>query len=449
MADILTESDARELSQRILSHTTADGAEVRLRSGLDGNTRFAVNQITTSGEVIDTEASVSVRFGARQASVTFNELDDASLASAVGKAERLAQLAPEDPEQMPLMGPQEYAAVQAFFEDTHQLSPERRAEAVQAVVSAAAQAGLVATGFLPRVAGATAVANTNGLFAYERSTLASYTTTVRTPEGDRSGWAGATHNDWTRMAAPEVLADRAVTKAQQSARPVAVEPGPYTVVLEPTAVGNLVQLMAFGLGARAADEGRSFFSRRGGGNKIGEQVADVRVTLYSDPQDPDLLQRPFTDEGLPVNRTVWIQDGVLVNLAYDRYWADRLGRAPVPLAGGIKLAGETGTAADLVSTVERGLLVTRFWYIRGVDPRTISYTGITRDGTFLIENGRITGAVKNLRFNESVVAMLNNIVGIGAAVRVVASESGGLGAAVAVPPLVVRDFHFTSVSDAV
>jgi hypothetical protein len=175
---------------------------------------------------------------------------------------------------------------------------------------------------------------------------------------------------------------------------------------------------------------------------------DERVTVYSDPEDPDLLERPFTDEGLPVGRTTWIEGGVLANLAYDRYWADRQGRDPLPRAGGIKFPGQSGSVRDLIEGVDFGVLVTRFWYIRGVDPRTLKYTGLTRDGTFLIENGRVTAAVKNLRFNESIVAMLNNVEAVGEAVRVVASESGGLGPAVVVPPLVVRNFHFTSVSDA-
>jgi predicted Zn-dependent protease len=210
-----------------------------------------------------------------------------------------------------------------------------------------------------------------------------------------------------------------------------------------------MQLLTFSLGARAADEGRSFFSRRGGGNKIGQRVVDERVTLVSDPQDPDILERPFTEDGQLVGQTVWIENGVLRHLAYSRYWAEKQGTDPAPLAGGIKMQGAQGTAADLVASVERGLLVTRFWYIRSVDRRALLFTGLTRDGTYLIENGRVTAAVKNLRFNESPIAMLNSLVAIGAPVRVVASESGGLGATVVTPPLLVRNFRFTSVSDAV
>jgi predicted Zn-dependent protease len=219
--------------------------------------------------------------------------------------------------------------------------------------------------------------------------------------------------------------------------------------LEPTAVGNLLQLLQSALAARAADEGHSFFSRQGDGTRIGEQVIDERLSVLSDPTDPDLLAPPFAADGMPLSHTKWIENGVLQNLEYDRYWASRQGREPLPRGGGIKLTGAEGTTDDLVSTVNRGLLVTRFWYVRPVDQRRLMYTGLTRDGMFLIEDGRIVRPVSNMRFNESIVSILNNVESIGAAVRVVASESGGLGVPVVVPPVVVRDFHFTSGSDAI
>jgi predicted Zn-dependent protease len=449
VADLLTESEARKLCERILSHSSADGTEVRVDAANGGNARFAVNQITTSADVHDVRATVTARFGSRSAAVTFNAQEDREVAESVARAERLAQIAPEDPELMPLLPATSYATVPAFFDTTAELSATGRTDAVLAVVDTAAPAGFQASGFLQHRARALAIANTAGLFMYHRSTGASLTTTVRAPQGAGSGWAGGSHNDWARVTVPSELAARAVEKARQSVDPVEVAPGNHTVVLEPTAVGNLMQLLTFSLGARAADEGRSFFSRRGGGNKIGQRVVDERVTLVSDPQDPDILERPFTEDGQLVGQTVWIENGVLRHLAYSRYWAEKQGTDPAPLAGGIKMQGAQGTAADLVASVERGLLVTRFWYIRSVDRRALLFTGLTRDGTYLIENGRVTAAVKNLRFNESPIAMLNSLVAIGAPVRVVASESGGLGATVVTPPLLVRNFRFTSVSDAV
>jgi predicted Zn-dependent protease len=449
MANILTEAQARDLAQRIMGASAAEGVEVRLESGIEGNTRFAVNQLTTAGEVVDTQATVRVRTGQRSGSVSFNALDQNGIEQAVRRAEQLAQLSPEDPEQMPLLGPQPFQPSAAFFQGTRELGPPQRADVVQEMVEGPAGAGLVATGFLPRRARSTTVANTNGLFAYARSTQASLTTTVRTAAGDGSGWAGTTHNEWRRMTPGAELVERAMDKARRSVAAATAQPAPYTVLLEPTAVGNLVQLLARGLSGRSADEGRSAFSRPGGGNRIGERMVDERVTLLSDPADPDLLELPFTDEGEPLGRTTWIENGVLTNLEYGRYWAEQQQRLPVPSGGGLKLEGGTGTVADLVQGVESGVLVTRFWYIRSVDPRTLTYTGLTRDGTFLIEGGRVTRALKNFRFNQSILAMLDNIEAMGAAERVVASGSGGIGSAVVMPPLVVRDFNFTSISDAV
>jgi predicted Zn-dependent protease len=230
---------------------------------------------------------------------------------------------------------------------------------------------------------------------------------------------------------------------------VAIEPGRYTVILEPTAVGNLVQLVAFQFSARSADEGRSFFTKPGGGTKIGMKVVDERVTLTSDPSDPDAPATPFTPEGLPVPTTTWIENGVVKNLAYDRYWAQKQGKAPTPFGGTLRMSGGHTSIEEMIAATSRGILVTRFWYIRPVDPRTILYTGLTRDGTFLIENGKLTRAVKNLRYNESPIFMLNNLEAMGRPVRVSASEAGGPGLAIVVPPIKVRDFSFTSLSDAV
>ena len=370
------------------------------------------------------------------------------------RAEELARLAPEDPERVPELGAQQYQEAPGYFESTARMDAAARAALVRAVTEPARGAGLVSTGYLEHGTGATAVATSRGLFAYSRQTRAAMTTTVRTPDGTGSGWAGASDNDVGRIDAA-ALGARAIEKARRSANPVAVEPGRYTVVLEPTAVGNLVQLMTYALSARAADEGRSFFSKPGGGNKIGQKVVDERVTLVSDPFDPEAPAAPFTAEGLPLGRTTWIENGVVKDLAYDRYWAQKNGRQANGAGGGfgavgsLRLSGGAASLDELIASTDRGLLVTRLWYIRPVDPRTILYTGLTRDGTFLIERGRVTHAVKNLRWNESPVFLLNNVEALGRPVRVSASEDGSPGASVVMPPVKARDFAFTSLSDAV
>lgn len=225
-----------------------------------------------------------------------------------------------------------------------------------------------------------------------------------------------------------------------------MEPGRYTVILEPQAVGDLVQLIGFYADARAADEGRSPFTKPGGGNKAGEKIVDTRVTIVSDPADPDLLAQPFDGEGLPLGRQTWIENGVLKQLVYGRFWAKKQGKTPTGFPGSIKMLGGTSSLEDMIASTPRGILVTRLWYLREVDPRTLLYTGLTRDGTFLIENGKIVRAVRNLRFNESPLFMLNNLEALGRPVRLGGTEAGG---AVVMPPIKVRDFNFTSLSEAV
>ena len=445
---IMTRDQAQQLAQRILGMSHADECRVSLQSGLQANTRFADNGISTSGDATNDGVNIRSSFGRRTGSASTNILTDEGLRRAVDISERIARLSPEDREAMPELGPQTYRDVPAFFDSTANLDPTRRAEAANVCIETARRGNMTSAGFLTLQAGAQAVANNRGLFAYHKASSFAMTNTVRTQGGTGSGWAGTAHNDWSK-ARPQELATVAAQKAQASVNAVAIEPGRYTVVLEPTAVANLLGLVVFAMQARSADEGRSFFSKRGGGNKIGEQVVDQKVTITSDPWDPDLLAAPFGGDGLPNKATTWIENGVVRNLLYDRYWAQQKNVEPTGFPAGLKMTGGDASLDDLIRGTERGVLVTRFWYIRPLDQRTILYTGLTRDGTFLIENGRVTHPVKNMRFNESPVTMLNNVEALGRSIRVSASESGDVGQAVVVPPIRTHDFNFQSVSDAV
>jgi len=445
---IMTRDEMQALTTRILGMSHADECRVSVQSGLQANTRFADNGISTSGDSTNDGIVIRSSFGRRNGVASTNILSDEGLRRAVDMSERIARLSPEDREHMPELGPQTYRDVPAFFEGTANLDPARRADAANVCIETARRANLTAAGFLSLQAGANCVANKGGLFGYHKSSGFAMTNTVRTTDGTGSGWGGTAHNDWSK-ARPSELAETAARKAQASSGAVAIEPGRYTVVLEPTAVANLLGLMVFAMNARSADEGRSFFSKRGGGNKIGEQVVDPRVTILSDPWDPDLLAAPFGGDGLPNKRITWIENGVCRNLNYDRYWAQQKGVEPTGFPAGLKMMGGESSLDDLIRSTERGVLVTRFWYIRPLDPRTILYTGLTRDGTFLIENGRISRPVKNFRFNESPVTLLNNVEMMGRPIRVSASESGDVGQAVVVPPIKSHDFNFQSISDAV
>lgn len=442
---LLSREEARALADRVLKLSTADETRVNITSEWSGNTRFADSSITTSGGVTNVSVRVTAVLGRRRASATTNVLDDQSLKRTVDLAVSLARLSPEDPELMPELGPQTYPSVRAFVERTADLDPEVRNAAVKRAVDAATAAGKPAgavftAGFLEANANVVAVATSKGLFAYHQSTDAAFSMTSRTPDGTGSGWSSGGARDWSRID-PASIGRIAAQKAVASRNPQAIPPGLYTAVLEPQAVNDLVPLLSNALNARTADEGRSPFSKSGGGNRIGEKVADERVTLYSDPADPLLLGRPFDLDGLPIGRTVWIEKGVLRNLAYSRFWAQKQGVQPTPLSGGLSLAGGTRTTEEIIAGCERGILVTHFWYIRSLDPRTVLQTGLTRDGVFLIEKGKVTRGVKNFRWNESPLLMLNRLEDIG---RSELTQAGQI-----MPSLRIRDFNFTSLSDAV
>lgn len=445
---LMTEAQARQLAERVLRMATGvDEARVNITSSWTGNTRFADASITTSGGITDTSVTVTVTIGRKRASSSTNVLDDEALKRTVELAATLAKLAPDDPELMPELGTQTYRATNAYVAGTAMLDPEMRSGAVNRAIEAASSAGrsagsIFSAGYLEANASANAVATSRGLFAYHRSTAADLSVTARTPDGTGSGWATGGSRDFGQVD-PSSIGRIAAQKAVASRNPEAIEPGLYTAVLEPAAVTDLVPLLGSALNARTADEGRSPFSKPGGGTRVGEKVMDERVTIYSDPNDPQLLGQPFDSEGLPLGRTVWVENGVLRNLSYSRFWARKQGKQPTgpALAGGFALSGGNKTTEEIIAGCTRGILVTHFFYIRSLDPSTVLMTGLTRDGTFLIENGRITKALKNFRWNESPLLMLNRLEEIG---RPVLTTPGRL-----MPAVRVREFNFSSLSDAV
>ena len=443
---VLSRDEAKALIDRVVKMSKAESVQVNIGGGYSANVRFADNQMSTAGGITNFTVVIQSSFGKKHAVVTTNDISDEALRRAVESSEKLARLAPDDPEAMPALPPQQYQDVTAYFDSVANLTPSDRAKASLTALEPARKAGDLATaGFLVTNAASAALGNNKGLFAYHRSTNANYTVTVRTKDGTGSGWAGGEHNDWNQLDIAG-LSQRAIDKAKLSRSPVAIEPGRYTVILEPQAVGDLVQLFGGYVAARTADEGRSPFSKQGGGNKIGEKLVDERVTLMADPFDPRVLAQPFDGEGFPLGKQVFVENGVLKNLYYSRFWAQKQGKTPTGAPTSFIMSGGDATVEDMIKSTERGVLVTRLWYLREVDPRTILYTGLTRDGTFLIEGGKITKALKNFRFNESPLFMLNNLETLGRPIRLAGTEAGG---AVIVPAIKVRDFNFTSLSDAV
>lgn len=451
-------SDAQAILKKVLGFSKAEECEVRLSGERQGNLRFARNAVSTSGGADASTLLVQSSFGKKTGTATVNEFDEVSLEKVVRRSEDLARLAPENPEYVPFLGPQKFAEPRAFFDATAAINPEFRARAAAASIDPCKDQKLVAAGFLEDEAGFVAIANSRGLSGFHRSSAVNFSVTIRTADSRGSGYGVADFNDAARLDTAKI-SEVAIQKALRSQEARAIEPGKYTVILEPAASVDLLSHMVEQMDARQADEGRSYLSRAGGGTRLGEKLVDERVHLYSDPLNVEVPGSPWSPDGRPRRRVDWIKDGVVANLGYSRFWAQKQGVAEeqaVPgLGGGFRGArgiaafeGSSGLIMDggdasldeLIRDVKRGVLVTRMWYIREVDPQTILYTGLTRDGTFYVENGQIKHAIKNFRFNESPVIMLNNVEALGRPVRV----NGSL-----VPPMVVRDFTFSSLSDAV
>lgn len=443
---ILSEADAHAVTNKILALSKADSCVVTLGGSENRHIRFAQNMATTNGSPSSLDIGVESHFGKKSGSASGTDIGDTALANLVAASESTAKLAPENPEFMPPLGPQKYLTSTTFSAATQNAGNSLLAAAILPVLQQAEAKKIQASGFLDVGAGFSCFANSKGLFVYNLGSSALHTITARTPDGTGAGWAGATHNDFSKLDVAG-LGAVAIDKAVRSRKPVRLSPGKYTVILEPSAVSDLIGILLENLDQRSADEGRNFATKKGGGSRLGETVFGKNVTLFSDPNDPLVPGNIYSDDGQPAQRTVWIENGVLKNLQCGRYWADKMKRAPVPSPTSLTMIGGSTSTADMIKQVRRGLLITRFWYIREVDPQTVLMTGLTRDGVFLIEDGEITKPSFNFRFNESPVAMLNKVVAMGPSVRAYGEESIGL--PTAVPTLLVNEFTLSSVSDAV
>jgi predicted Zn-dependent protease len=442
-----TKEAAKKLLEKVIAFSRADGCEANLSGFSGGNIRYARNSVSTAGENTDVTLSVLCYVGKKSGTASINEFDDASLEKVVRRAEELARLAPENPEFMEPLPQQVYGNSKTWFDSTAGITPDYRAQAAANSITPAAAKNVTAAGYLEDTAGFRSILNSKGLFAYNQQTGVNFTVTMRTKDGTGSGWATRDFHDVSKLDTAE--ASRiAIDKATQSQNPIALEPGKYTVILEPAASAELLRNMLFSMNARQADEGRSFMAKKGGGTKLGESIMDERVTIYSDPFHPEVPSSPWSGDGQARKKMDIIQKGVVKNLFYDRFWASKKNVEPVPFPGNAIMEGGDASLDDLVRDTKRGILVTRFWYIRPVDPQTQLYTGLTRDSTFFIENGKIKYPIKNFRFNESPVIMLNNLETLGKQVRV-SIDAGTGGTSFLIPYMKVRDFTFSSLSDAV
>ena len=436
-------SDIADRALAIAKQTAGAGAEVKVDVSrrAAANVRFARSAITTSGSGEEIVVGVWLRLGKRHAHTSVNQTHDEALRGLAGRALAMAKLSPEDPESMPLLPPQTYAAAPPAYDEAAAKMDAAARAAVAARACAAGDAAKVhVAGLFERDARDHVLRTSSGLAAAHRATSVAYSTTARTTDGTGSGWAGA--ESWRAGGLDDArLSKTAVDKARASASPKPLAPGKYTVILEPAAVQEMLEYLLGSMDQRSADEGRSFFT-----GKVGDKLFPETISLRSDPTSPETPHATFDGDGLALAPQTWIDAGRVKELAVTRYWAEKSGKKPTGQHSVFSLAGGSAASIDeLVATTKRGLLVTRLWYTRMLEPQTVMLTGLTRDGVFLVENGKITRPVQNFRYNESPVNVLKNAD----ALTRETFRPRGWGGVWRVPALRTNDFTMASVSAAV
>ena len=440
--------DLKRLADSILRLGKTAGAEeteVHLDESADSLTRFANNAIHQN--VAEQGLTVSVRtvVDGRTARVSTNRIDEDSLRAAIQSSLNLAHSQPKDPHLLTMPGKQRYRPVRRFIPKTAALAPEDRARAVRKACDLAVKKGQVAAGIFSSGQTQSIVANSRGLFAAYRQTQSEFSITMQ--ESGAASWAKANAPD-VKHIDPQALAIRASEKAHLAANAKEIAPSRYTVILEPAAVLDLVGFLFYDFAATALADKRSCLNDR-----MGKPIFGKNISIFDDVYHPLQTGSPFDGEGMPRQKVVLVDGGVPKNLVYSRSSA-KLARKK-PTGHGFALPNEYGEAPmnlvfsggrssldEMISSTDHGLLVTRLWYIREVDPYEKALTGMTRDGLFLVEKGKVTTAVKNFRFNQSILELLRNVELMSPAVRAAGEEAFEM----VVPAMKVRDFHFTEVT---
>jgi PmbA protein len=440
-----TAAELRAVAERILKFSEADETEVEIDVTTDALTRFANNIIHQN--VAEQVLHISVRavMDGRTARATTNKTDEESLRRVTAAAEKLALHQPKIPGLLPMLGPQKFQKTARFFAATAETTPQDRAKAVTRVCRLAEKNKQTAAGIFSSGAMQTILANSKGLFAHHEQTRSEFSITILEPNS--SGWAKANSPD-IRELDPDALAASASRKAAATRQPRELAPGHYTTILEPSAVLDLVGFLFYDFAGTAVLDKRSCFNDR-----MGKKVFGDNITLWDDVYHPNQLGAPYDGEGLPKQKVLLVDRGVPKNLVYSRATAKKMKTKPT--GHGFSLPNEYGEAPmnlvfsggdksldDMIRSTERGILVTRLWYIREVDPYEKVLTGMTRDGTFLVENGKVAGGIRNFRFNQNILEMLSNVEMLGPAVRAAGEESFEM----VVPAMKVNNFHFSEVT---
>lgn len=446
---MLGEARIRELADVTLASSTADQTEVVFMGQNSALTRFANSAIHQNVAERNTTATVRVVNDKRIGVASTNEMTEGAVKDAVARAEHFAEFQPEIPDWTSLPEPAPIEEIDAFDELTASFTPEQRADVVEVVCRRAEKNGLNASGAFETAGREIAVGNSLGVWAYGRRSEADYVSVIMGESG--SGYAAWVDANASQIDA-DALADEAIDKALRSQGPRDIEPGDYTVVLEPYAVAHMISYLAYmGFSAQALLEERSFMTDR-----IGEQVADEGVNIWDDGRDARAMPLAFDFEGVPKQRVELIKNGVAQAVVWDTRTAAKAGHdqqstghalpapntlGPMPL--NLFMGAGHATYDDMLAQVDRGLWVTRLHYVRAVHPKQTIITGMTRDGTFLVEEGEIVGPVKNLRFTQSILEALNNLRAVGRATRLVSDFLG----ATRVPAILVDGFTLTGVTE--
>jgi PmbA protein len=439
-----------QVSAALLSRSTADQTEVAITVRDGYLTRFANSTIHQNVAESDTEVRIRVVEGTRVGQVVSNTLDNGALQLALEKAQNLAHLQPENPDFKSLPGPQPIPDSVSFSESTAGCTPEQRAIGAGTICQMALHAGFTASGALTTSVVEMAVANSLGVAAYAPTTFAEINTVVMSDTS--AGYASALTLDFDELDF-EAVGKEALAKCAHSQNPMALDPGDYPVILEPYAVQDIVQMMSYvGFGAVAFQEGRSFMT-----GKLGRQVVDPRVSIWDDGLSADTVPWSFDCEGVPKRRVGLIENGIARGIVYDSYSAGKedgktsTGHAvpppntlgPFPL--NMHFAPGDATLDEMIRSTARGIYVTRFHYTRHVEPVRVVVTGMTRDGTFLIQDGEIAYPVRNLRFTQSYVEALNHVEMIGSETRLLLGMRDI--ARISVPALKLGAFSFTGATE--
>jgi predicted Zn-dependent protease len=447
---MLSRQDVKNIIDQVIGYSKLPECAVSVSWTEDDFIRFANNGITTSGYRITQEISItSTTADKRSGNASVGELTAEALKNGVKQAEDLAVISRPNPEDMPALPAQNYPRLSNFDAYTAAARGDVMVPQIKAVLESALKNKLVAAGYVQRSANAVAVGNKAGLFGYHTYTDSSLTHTMRNAAGTSSGWATQSSVSLKDLEGEE-QARVSVDKCLRGVNKRKLDPGKYTVIMEAAATADLIGWLGWAFGARDAEQGQSFLSKAGEGQNagatyLGEKLFPEIVTLRSDPFHPKLASTPWGPSLLPNEKISWIEKGVVKNLYYDRFWAQKAGKKPTPYPVNLILDGQDNSLADLIASVDRGLLVTRLWYIRVVQPKTFQLTGLTRDGVFLIEKGKVTDAVNNFRWNESPAEVLQRTTKLTQPLRVTNVETGSNMA----PALITTDFNMASVSDAV